>query len=915
MTIIPANTGTLTEDGLDMWGVVPKASTNYFQIPMRQVDRLPYDHFLFGMVTCHSITIMNGEMKGDPLDLKMFESTGWQLEEANVSDDTKYDLLFPTTVKPPKDAGKFNQFFTVTEGDNYDGTLNSMDIGIVREFTFTSSLQRMSVITRKLMDKNFNVYCKGSPEMILTLCKPETIPIDFHSKLDEYAQQGYRIIAVAHKPLSPKMTYAKVQRISREKIECDLEFQGFVVLENRLKADTITIINNLMSANIRTIMVTGDNILTALSVARDCDMITKGQSVIIVNTRPHPTEPGAYELFYNLNGTSGRPVMMPLVTNMGDGDLGDGAANMGCHSSIAQTPNGYGGEYCLMTNSNSVASLEIDTCTQTTNVTQRDVEGGYRIKEKADNDDYDDEDPLKLVPELPSNNYRFAMIGKTWGIIRDHFPELLPKFVTRGTIFARMAPEQKQSLILELQDLGYYVAMCGDGANDVGALKAAHTGISLSEAESSVASPFTSRNPTIACVPDIIKQGRAALVTSVGIFKYMAAYSLVQFLTVLILYSIDSNLTDIQFLYIDLFMISVFAFFFGRTEAYDGPLVKQTPLSSLVSMTPIASLALHFLVAAAFQIGGWFHLRAQDWFVPFNYTDEAKFNHGCLENYTVFSISCFQYVILAFIFSKGAPYRKSILTNYGFLAAIVLNVAFSIWLILDPPAGLSNVFELVMPPDKTFRAYIIGYGALNFIISLLIEAFIIDRLFMRKLRYRFHNIEKSRRKFLSIENHLRQQLAWPPLSLYQNYTPLVEKEPAQTFAEIYVETGLDNELPFDKNNSVLNSFFEVKPNETTPLNHSVQSLADNTTAKPVNNNVFDDDSSDDESDYDDDPHNLPPTNTNKPSNPNPEPRFNSDAKITATSQMTTYNQHYLNGHDDDDHVRTMSLELSNIKLS
>lgn len=47
-----------------------------------------------------------------------------------------------------------------------------MDIGIVREFSFTSSLQRMAVVTRKLMDKNFNVYCKGSPEMIQTLCKP-----------------------------------------------------------------------------------------------------------------------------------------------------------------------------------------------------------------------------------------------------------------------------------------------------------------------------------------------------------------------------------------------------------------------------------------------------------------------------------------------------------------------------------------------------------------------------------------------------------------------------------------------------------------------------------------------------------------------------------------------------------------------
>lgn len=98
-------TGTLTEDGLDMWGVVPVSGTNSFQIPLRQVDRLPNDHFLFGMVTCHSITIMNGELKGDPLDLKMFESTGWILEEANVADDTKYDLLFPTIVRPPRDSG------------------------------------------------------------------------------------------------------------------------------------------------------------------------------------------------------------------------------------------------------------------------------------------------------------------------------------------------------------------------------------------------------------------------------------------------------------------------------------------------------------------------------------------------------------------------------------------------------------------------------------------------------------------------------------------------------------------------------------------------------------------------------------------------------------------------------------------
>lgn len=88
----------------------------------------------------------------------MFESTGWDLEELEVSDALKFDVLVPSIVRNP--------ITTETE--------KQIEIGLIHQFHFSSSLQRMSMITKTIGDPRFIVYTKGSPEMIQSLCIPNT---------------------------------------------------------------------------------------------------------------------------------------------------------------------------------------------------------------------------------------------------------------------------------------------------------------------------------------------------------------------------------------------------------------------------------------------------------------------------------------------------------------------------------------------------------------------------------------------------------------------------------------------------------------------------------------------------------------------------------------------------------------------
>ena len=60
----------------------------------------------------------------------------------------------------------------------------------------------------------------------------------------------------------------KIDKLERHEVEKNLTLLGLIVFENRIKRETKPVIEKLHRAKVRTIMVTGDHIQTALSVAR-----------------------------------------------------------------------------------------------------------------------------------------------------------------------------------------------------------------------------------------------------------------------------------------------------------------------------------------------------------------------------------------------------------------------------------------------------------------------------------------------------------------------------------------------------------------------------------------------------------------------------------------------------------------------
>ncbi|XP_075794404.1 putative cation-transporting ATPase 13A4 isoform X2 [Pelodiscus sinensis] len=691
-------TGTLTEDGLDLWGVIPSEANSFQNVHRFAAGRsLSWGPVCGAMASCHSLLLLDGKIQGDPLDLKMFEATNWELREPREGLVSEGQFAHALVIKPGPNAGH-----VPVEG-----------IAVLRQFPFSSALQRMSVLAQEIGGEQ-RVFMKGAPETVAKFCRPETVPPSFGQELQFHAARGFRVIGLAHRTLPPGTQAAGSPR---EELESDLTFLGLLIMENRLKAETKPVLEELSAARIRSVMVTGDNVQTAITVAKNSGMISPTSQVILVEA----------------NERSGSP-----------------AASISWQLTEASSPNGHG-------------NLE----------TRIPVGGRGRA-------------------EVERRSYHFAMSGRSYQVITQHFGYLLPKLLLQGTVFARMSPGQKSSLVEEFQKLGYFVGMCGDGANDCGALKVAHAGISLSEQEASVASPFTSRTPSIACVPELIRQGRAALVTSFCVFKYMALYSTIQYLGVLLLYWQLNSFGNYQFLFQDLAITTVIGITMSLNGAYP-KLVPYRPPSQLISPPLLLSVVLNILFSLAMQVFGFVMVQQQPWYAQHNIHsachprnnsqvensslapalgangtgnaaagEVAANGYKSYENTTVWLLSTMNCLLVALVFSKGKPFRQPVYTNYLFVLVLAVQLGVCIFLVFADIDGLYSHMDLVCTPTS-WRASLLLMLLVTFAVSFVVEEAVIENRALWLLLKKWARYQ-SQSPYKRLERTLAQDSAWPPLN-------------------------------------------------------------------------------------------------------------------------------------------------------
>lgn len=143
---------------------------------------------------------------------------------------------------------------------------------IIDEFVFDSKTKTISTVWRH--NDITHVFVRGAPETVLDRCdistKEKRVIEDAYTA---FAKKGLRVIALASKS-------GTVSKASREQHENNLSFLGLVGIYDPPREEVKAAIAQARKAGIQTIMVTGDNELTAMAIAKEVGLLEVDEDVL-----------------------------------------------------------------------------------------------------------------------------------------------------------------------------------------------------------------------------------------------------------------------------------------------------------------------------------------------------------------------------------------------------------------------------------------------------------------------------------------------------------------------------------------------------------------------------------------------------------------------------------------------------------
>lgn len=132
---------------------------------------------------------------------------------------------------------------------------------LVTEYPFTDELKMMGHVWDR--NNQLEITAKGSPESILAISKlSQKTKEDIRTKINIFAKEGLRVIAVGEQIVSTKNDIPETLE------QCTLALLGLICLSDPPRKGIKADIEDCRKAGIKVVMITGDNGITASSIAK-----------------------------------------------------------------------------------------------------------------------------------------------------------------------------------------------------------------------------------------------------------------------------------------------------------------------------------------------------------------------------------------------------------------------------------------------------------------------------------------------------------------------------------------------------------------------------------------------------------------------------------------------------------------------